>query len=846
LILLLILGLLVLILSIPSVQSNLAQRITKSVNNKYGTSIFVDKLGLKWNGDLNLKGVYIQDHHQDTLIYARSLATSIISAKKLMNENFELGDISIDGGRFFLKRYAGEQSDNISIFSKKFIPENPSSGGSFVMSASQVRLSNGHFRYIDEELDDPVPVDYQNLNAALADFNLMNDVVNTRIEELSFTATRGYEIKALEGDFHYGPESITLKEFDIETAHSSLRGDLEMDISDKKMSDFTNLVEMKAVFAKAEISTNDIQPFYSGFNKDVTLFMEGSIEGTLNNFNTKNIWVRGLSNSSVQGDIQFKNLLNKEEIIISGNYKEVRSSYFDLKKLMPKTFRTLPSELTKLGAVRFTGMNQVTESNLITKGVLITSLGNADVDITLSDFQNTADATYKGHITLKEFELGKFIDDVRVGTTTMDLDIDGKGFIQESLDTKLSGTVVNVMYNGYNYKDITVFGNLNAPQFNGEILIKDPNVKGSLNGLIDVSDTINTYDFEADIDYLNLNALNMVKDSISIVKGSVIMDMSGTGIEDAVGTLSFENTSYETKVDTYFFKDFDINSSFDKNKVRTIEINSSDIIDGTVEGIFKFKEVVPLFKNAIGSLYTNYKPEILTENQFMYFDFAINNKIVEVFVPEIHIEPETIIRGGVVSDDSEFKLTFKSPRIEAYGNKASAVEVKVDNQNPLFNTYIAADSLDTGFYALTDFSLINVARNDTLFMSSEFKGGALQDDAYDLSLYHTINRDGNSVLGFKKSNILFKGIPWFINEENDENNRVIFDNSFKDISIETIVLNHLDEQIAIRGELKGSNYKDLKAQFTNVDLRKITPTIDSLSLDGRVNGKLVILTPLYP
>ena len=549
-ILLLLLGILVLILSIPSVQSSLAKRITKSVNTKYGTSIYVNKLGLKWNGDLNLKDVYIQDHHQDTLIYARSLATSIISVKKLMDENFELGDISIDEGRFFLKRYAGEQSDNISIFAKKFIPKKPSSGGEFVMSSSQVSLTNGHFKYIDEELGNPVAVDYSSLNATLEDFDLVNDVVNAHIDELSFKAARGYEIKTLEGDFHYGPESIMLKEFDLETAHSSLQGDLEMDISGDKMSEFTNLVEIKAAFAKAEVSTNDIEPFYKGFNEDVVLFLEGTLEGTLNNFETKDIWVRGLSNSMIQGDIQFRNLINEKEIVIDGKYNEVRTSYFDLKKLMPDIFKTLPGELTKLGAVKFKGTSQVTENNLVTKGVFITKLGNADVDVTLSNFQNTAEASYTGHVTLNEFELGNFIDDERVGTTTMDLDIDGKGFIQESLDTKLSGKVVNLAYNGYNYKNITVFGNLNTPKFNGEILIKDPNVKGSLNGLIDVSATTNTYDFEADIDYLNLHALHLVKDSISVVKGNVIMDMSGTGIEDAAGTLSFANTSYETKVDT--------------------------------------------------------------------------------------------------------------------------------------------------------------------------------------------------------------------------------------------------------------------------------------------------------
>jgi len=396
-------------------------------------------------------------------------------------------------------------------------------------------------------------------------------------------------------------------------------------------------------------------------------------------------------------------------------------------------------------------------------------------------------------------------------------------------------------YNGYNYHDIMISGDLSEPKFNGELHIDDPHIKGDFNGLIDVSKAIHNYDFTATIDHLDLNALHFVKDSVSIIKGDVVMDMRGTGIEDAKGVINFKNMSYQTMVDTYSFKDFDITSTFDDKEVRTIAINSSDIVNGSVEGIFKFNEVVPLFKNAIGSLYTNYKPEVLTRNQFMYFDFEINNKIVEVLYPEVHIEPETIIRGDVFPDDSEFKLSFKSPKVEAYGKKASAIEIKVDNKNPLFNTYIAADSLDTGHYAVTDFNLINVTLKDTLFIKSEFKGGLANKDTYDLSLYHTINPEGNSVLGFKKSDILFKNIPWFINEHNDSSNRIVFDNNFKYFLLESISLSHEDVRIDVEGNLWGSDNKDIKATFTNVKLDEITPETEYFGLGGIMNGKLTLL-----
>ena len=145
------------------------------------------------------------------------------------------------------------------------------------------------------------------------------------------------------------------------------------------------------------------------------------------------------------------------------------------------------------------------------------------------------------------------------------------------------------------------------------------------------------------------------------------MNMLGTNIDDAFGTISLVNTSYQKNQELYSFSDLEIISSFD-GEVRTIAVNSPDVVNGEVEGVFKIAEVGALFENAIGSLYTNYRPNTLTTNQWLEFDFDIYNKIVEVFIPDVQLEPTTSIRGRVESDESEFQLNFRSPKIEAFEN----------------------------------------------------------------------------------------------------------------------------------------------------------------------------------
>src|SRR5690606_16287654 len=149
----------------------------------------------------------------------------------------------------------------------------------------------------------------------------------------------------------------------------------------------------------------------------------------------------------------------------------------------------------------------------------------------------------------------------------------------------------------------------------------DENLKLKFDGLADLSKNIKALDFTADVEYANLKMLNFVKnDSISVFKGIVTMSMQGTNPDDAFGTLSFDNTTYINEHDTYFFEDFQITSRFEGEE-RLIEVNSPDIIEGSVKGVFKFKDIGKLVENSIGSIYTNYVANVIDTEQYLDFNF---------------------------------------------------------------------------------------------------------------------------------------------------------------------------------------------------------------------------------
>ena len=96
--------LVVAVFSIPSVQTRLGAYATTKVNTKYGTDIRIEKVGLRFNGDVALKNILINDHHDEILVAVAELNTSIISFTKIAENNLTFGAIDLFDLHFNIKK----------------------------------------------------------------------------------------------------------------------------------------------------------------------------------------------------------------------------------------------------------------------------------------------------------------------------------------------------------------------------------------------------------------------------------------------------------------------------------------------------------------------------------------------------------------------------------------------------------------------------------------------------------------------------------------------------------------------------------------------------------------------
>ena len=189
----------------------MARYATDTLNKDFGTNINIDRLRvslISWN--TSLSNVYVEDYQKDTLFFIEELTTSVLSIRNLVNGTLEFGDIEISGLNFKHHTYEGAPESNLDIFVAKLDDNQPRAPGTppFLLSSSDVEITNSRFQLIDENRENPTVLDFKELNIEAEDFLILGPDVSTNIQELAFKSQFGIEVEKLATNFKYTREKM--------------------------------------------------------------------------------------------------------------------------------------------------------------------------------------------------------------------------------------------------------------------------------------------------------------------------------------------------------------------------------------------------------------------------------------------------------------------------------------------------------------------------------------------------------------------------------------------------------------------------------------------------------------
>ncbi len=828
--------------SIPAIQTKLGNYLTNKVNEHYGTNLNIRKVDLSFLGSVQLKGVEIRDHHKDTLIFVNKLTTSIINAKRILENEVNLKSIYINEAYYYTKTYKGEKNDNMVVFIDSFNDGKPkdSLSNPFILKTSNLYVQNLNYRLTNANKKDSVYYTANKAGGNLQDFSIVGTNVSAKIRGLYLVDKYGLDVKNLTTDFNYSNKAMYFKNTILQTQKSHIKADIDFTYKREYLSDFNNKVQINARFDQSKVAMQDIKKFYNEISGTDILNLKGTLKGKLNNFDLKKINISSKKGFTILGDLSFVNAVNTERgFIFEADLKKLTANYRELKKMLPNVLgKTLPSELVKLGNFNLIGQIKLTPTQIEAITSVESEIGSLVSDLLISNIDDINNASYFGEVALFNFDIGAFLNNSLFGKVSLIGDVNGSGFTLDNINTSFIGKVSELQFKDYSYNNITANGQYQNNKFDGELTINDEFFKMNFNGLADLSNKVNKFDFKSEITYLDLYKTNLFeRDSIARLKGVIMLDIEGNTFDDILGNAVFKNVFYTNQKKEFSFKEFKVSSSL-KDSIKRIDVTSEDIAKGYLEGKFVFSEVSKVAQNALGSIYTNYQPYKVAPNQFLDFNFTVYNQIVNVFFSEIYIDDNTKVKGKIKSNKNQLKLTFSSPRIDAYGNEIKEILLRTDNQNILYNSHLTASEVNTKYYNISKLNLLNRTENDTLYFKSVFNGGVKNNENFNLDFFYTINQNKKSVLGFEKSTFVFKETVWNINPDKKNSDKITFDIKNNEFNFSQFKLISGEQKVEFTGSLKGDTEKILLANLTKVKLQSFLPVIDSLALKGEVSGNL--------
>ncbi len=729
--LLLSIGIVSLLIQTSTVQNWAIKKVTGFLSDELQTVVKIDHINIQFIKSIELEGLYVEDRNKDTLFFINSFSVDLNSLS-YKNKKININNLNLDSGVFKFRRYEKNRTTNLQFLVDYFAGKPDSlrpKQKAFDISINSVKLNNITFNYNDDRnLKSMKAINFkdlgiQNLSIDLIDLEFKDKKFTSKINKIAFIEKSGFVLNSFKGDLTISPKEFELLNLDITTPQSHLKKYVKFSFENFSDFDrFNSSVFFKADLEKSLISATDLNYFAPQLkNVALSIRANGQLSGYVNNLEAKNLEIKAGNNTILNGNYSIDGLPNLKETYLDLRFKEFKTNKIDLDKIIGSLNtetqkRLLPTEISKLGTISFTGNFTGFLSDFVANGKIKTALGTLISDLNVK-FDEKKIPSYSGNLRAIDFDIGKLSNNSPLlGKLSLRAKLKGKGFKMGTLDEELNVLIDYIDLNGYRYKGIKLEGNLNKKLFSGNINLNDRNADLDFDGTIDFNNDNPIFAFKSDVRKLNLKSLNLYKDSLSVV-AKMEMNFSGKNINDLQGTMRLAETNLIYKNETFDIGNISLFAS--NTGINKRLVLQSDLADAEVTGQIEFKTLIPSLKNILAKYLPSYNWNVKNNVQPQIFNFNLNVKdikpITSIFLPLLSISNEGTLQGDYNSLKSSMDISGFFKEVIYAKTKFTNVIVDGETTESAFAFNIASDKAEINkSLVFNDVIASNLIQNDSL------------------------------------------------------------------------------------------------------------------------------------
>ena len=171
-------------------QGIIVNKAVKYVSDKTNTKVAIDKLYITFDGDILLKGLYLEDKKGDTLIYSKYLEADIPLWPMIKGNGIGIEQLDSEGLRANITRKDTINSYNFQFLIDAFAPENPTTTTVTDTTATSKNIIIGTINLKDVNV--VYKDDVSGIDSHFIVGNLHLEMEETDLENFIFKASKGY------------------------------------------------------------------------------------------------------------------------------------------------------------------------------------------------------------------------------------------------------------------------------------------------------------------------------------------------------------------------------------------------------------------------------------------------------------------------------------------------------------------------------------------------------------------------------------------------------------------------------------------------------------------------------
>lgn len=854
-------------LNTTPMQSFLAVKASEFFSKEWNTKVRIGALSVTPFINAGIKDIYVEDLNKDTLLYASYIEANLYeipSGKHIVVRNAEVNDLVCH-----LTRKNGDFNFQfiIDYFASSEKKEKKESKP-LILEVKNIDLRNLNFSLADKDKDYPIVkglfatnyISARDINLKAKDFRMEGVDMSAVIEQLTLKERCGIALNEFQSKVKFSKKGIELHDAILKTEDSFMDFDATMATND--FHTYSSFID--SVYCTLNIRNGTYVGLQDAcyWNQRIQgakqkVYLRSEVTGTVSDMTIKDMDVR-TSQTHINTNGTIKGLTDVNNTVFNLQINNLTTSIEDYNNLNLGTLvpeMNLPDMLARLGVVDVLGVFKGKINEFSSQLLISTDLGSVDLTAQAQPVGENL-TKYIADITSPHLNVGHLIDNSMLGGTTLTAQASLTGTNPATMQGSLTASMKNCYFQGNNYNDIQLQGEINGYDISAVAQIKDELIgfSGNCNINYEGKPTINVDADLVNVDLHKMNLLSFADTSAVIsakIKGGVEnLDMEHLNCDVALQDILVRTSARDFKIDNINLVTTNVDS------INTVSLKS-DIIDANLNGKYTFASLgedvtyllnryIPDFSAVVSDTSTVETPkkkisktQTPTEEYITKSDvnFAASVKNVDIIRSLFDINAyldKPVELSGMMNKDTMLLCKINAPKVK-YSDMnilGTAINIKTKDNTLALNVsvdeFALSDSL--GFKNIKVRSEID--SSDITLRTELIKNGDSSTNAA-IEFNSVINEKGLQG-SFYNSFVNLQGTRVNLN-----NNHIIgvFN---KHVSVMNLVISSAKSSIVIDGKVSDNDV--LNCKFDNVDLSLANQFIEpmGMSIRGTLNRDVVL------